>query len=247
MAQIYFSIRNFLIWTFCIFGLSLVVIFGIAILTPPPRVFIDCDRRAPISLPLSPDQVVFTGKILTTLGPCETFQGHRSCNGGVALVQEKFFGTRSKVLLLTQGYFEQDQKYLIDGDNFGNSPFSRFLPIVGFTGRCTHSARLNDADVDLRILRDKSLQGGVRIIGKIVRRNGRQRVPIPDAKVAITGPHGTVVAVTDSLGIYDISGLPPGHYEVHSEMRGHDPWYTQCWNGEELKSGTVGGCTMFIE
>ena len=249
MSQRRFAIKKYLIWTLAVLALffaAILAVFGLAIFTPPPRAFIDCNRRAPISR-LSPGQVVFTGKVLATIGPCVTSHDRRVCNGAVALVHERFFGTKSKFLLLTQGYFEKDQEYLIDGINFSNMPLTRFLPIVSFTPGCNHSALLQDADVDLRVLRDKSPQHGVRIIGKVLRRYGRPIEPIAGTKVAITGPEGTVVVATDSLGIYDISGLPPGRYEVHSEIRGHDPWYTQCWNGEELKSGTVGGCTMFLE
>jgi hypothetical protein len=238
-------IRKYLSWILAVLATALVAVFGVAIFTPPPRAFIDCDGRTPISR-LSPGQVVFRGKILTTLGPCETFRGVTSCTSAVALVQEKFFGARSKLLLLTQGYFEKGQEYLIDGVNFGNTPLTRFLPIVSFTGGCTHCALIKDADVDLRILRDKSLQRGVRIIGKVTRWNGKQREAPAGVKISITGPQGTVAVETDNQGIYDISGLPPGHYEVHSELRGADPWHTQCWNGEELKSGDVGGCAMFI-
>jgi carboxypeptidase family protein len=242
--------KKYLVWMFGVVALvfaAVLAAFGLAVFTAPPQIFIECDRRAHISVPLWPGQVVFTGKILTTLGPCVTFQGRTSCNGAVALVQERFFGTRSKLLLLSQGYFENQQEYLFDGDNFGTLPFSRFLPIVGFTGRCSHSARLEDADVDLRILRDKSTQPGVRIIGKVLRRNGRQKEPLAGAKVFITGPQGTVTATTDGQGVYDISSLPPGHYEVHSELRGQDPWYTQCWNGQDLKSGSVGGRSMLLD
>jgi hypothetical protein len=246
VSQTRFPARKYLVWTLAVLTTVLVVVFGVAIFTRPPNVFIDCNGRAPISRP-SPGQVVFTGKILTTLGPCVLSQGRPSCTGAVAVVKEGFFGTRSKLLLLTQGYFEKDQEYLIDGVNFRSAVLSRLLPIVGFTGGCTHSARVKDADVDLRILRDKSPQRGVRIIGKLTRRNGRQREAVAAAKVVIIGPQGTVTVETDNQGIYDVSGLPAGHYEVHSELRGQDPWYTQCWNGEELNPGDVGGCAMFIE
>lgn len=245
MSQIRFTTRKCLIWTLAVLATLLVVVFGAAISTRPPNVFIDCNGRAPISS-LTTGQVVFTGKILTTFGPCVVSKGRPSCTGAVAVVRERFFGTRSKFLLLTQGYFEKDQEYLIDGVDFGNTPLTRFLPIVGFRGGCTHSARIEDAGVDLRILRDKSPHRGVRIIGNLTRRTGSRREPVAAAKVVITGPQGTVAVRTDGQGIYDISGLPPGHYEVHSETHGQDPWYTQCWNGEDLKSGDVGGCAMFI-
>jgi hypothetical protein len=237
--------RKCLTWMLAVLATMLVVVFGVAIFSRPPNVFVDCNGRAPISS-LTSGQVVFTGKILTTFGPCVVSKGRPSCTGAVAVVRERFFGTRSKFLLLTQGYFETDQEYLIDGVDFGNTRLSRFLPIVGFTGGCTHSARMEDADVNLRILRDKTPQRGVRIIGKLTQRTGSRTEPVAAAKIIIDGPQGTVAVRTDDRGIYDISGLPPGHYEVHSETRGEDPWYTQCWNGENLRSGEIGGCVMFV-
>lgn len=223
-------------------GLVLSGAIVLAILTPPlPG---DCSKRAPIST-LGPGQVVFVARVVRTLGRCEERSGHRWCTAAVAIVQERFWGIRSSVALLTQGFFENGEQYLLDGVH-ANGPLTRFLPIVGFWP-CNHSARLKDAEVDLRVLRDKSPRSGVRIIGSVTQYNGRKREAAPGRNVVITGPSGPVTITTDSQGIYDLSGLPPGHYEIHSETHGSGPWHTQCGNGQELKSGEVGGCALDIE
>jgi hypothetical protein len=116
--------------------------------------FADCSKSPPLSK-LRPGQMVFVAKIVGTLGPCAKYSRHHECDGAVAVVQEKFWGIHSRVVLLTGGYFEKSETYLIDGVRYGNGPLTRFLPIVSFTS-CNHSARLKDAEVDLRMLRDKS-------------------------------------------------------------------------------------------
>jgi hypothetical protein len=214
----------------------------LAILTPP--FFWDCSKRTPISA-LGRGQVVFVARVVRTLGRCEEYSGHRWCGGAVAVVEERFWGIRSSVVLLTQGFFENGEQYLLDGVH-ATGPLTRFLPIVGFSP-CNHSARLKDAAVDLRVLRDKSPRMGVRIIGSVTRYNGKEREAAPGRNVVIAGPSGTVTITTDSQGIYDLGSLPPGHYEIHSEIRGSSPWHTQCWNGEELKAGEVGGCALDSE
>ena len=223
-------------------GLVLSGAIVVAIRTPPFSA--DCSKRAPIST-LAPGQVVFVARAVLTLGSCKEYSGHRWCDGAVAIIQERFWGIRSGLVLLTQGFFEDGEQYLIDGVH-ANGPLTRFLPIVGFAP-CNHSARLKDAEVDLRILRDKSPRSGVRIIGSVTQSNGRKREAAPGRNVVITGPSGAVTITTDSQGIYDLNGLPPGHYEIYTETRGSSPWRNQCWNGEELKSGEVGGCALDLE
>jgi hypothetical protein len=225
--------------------LSCLVLIGavvLAVLTPP--FFMDCNKSAPISA-REPGQVVFVARIVRTLGPCEEYSGHHACGGAVAIVRERFWGIRSSVVLLTQGFFENGEQYLLDGVR-ATDPLTRFLPIVGFRP-CNHSARLKDAAVDLRVLRDRSPRLGVRIIGSVTRYNGKEREAAPGRKVAITGPSGTVTVTTDNQGIYDLTGLPPGHYEIRSETPGSRFWHNQCGSGEELKSGTVGGCALDSE
>ena len=223
-------------------GLILSGAIVLAVFTPPLPV--DCSKGAPISA-LGPGQMVFVARVVHTLGHCEEYSGRRGCTGALAIVQERFWGIRSGVAILTQGYFEDGEKYLIEGVH-ANGPLTRFLPIVGFWP-CNRSSRLKDAEVNLRVLRERSPRSGVRIIGSVTEYNGKKRDGAPGKNVVITGPRGPVTVTTDSQGIYDLSGLPPGHYDIHAETRGASPWHTQCSNGEELKSGDVGGCALDIQ
>jgi hypothetical protein len=168
----------------------------------------------------------------------------RCLDGAVAIVQERFWGMRSGVVLLTQGFFENGEEYLLDGVHSAEGPLTRFLPIVGFRP-CNHSARLKDAKVDLRILRDKSPRIGVRIIGEVTRYNGKTREPAPGASVVITGPTGTLTTITDAQGIYDVAGLPPGRYDIHAEPRSSIAWGRTSDN-YELKAGEVGGGVLDV-
>jgi len=218
---------------------------ALAILTRPFA--IDCNKRSTISR-LGRGQVVFVGKVIGTLGSCVHYSGHQMCDGAIAIVQERFWGIGSRLALLTQGYFENGQKYLLDGVHL-NGPLTRFLPIIGFRP-CNHSAQLKDAQVDLRVLRDRSSPGaGVRIIGSVVRYNGKGREPVSGRTVIVAGPAGTMTLTTDALGIYDVSGLPPGRYEIHAEPRGsRSIWHTQCGStGYELRLGDIGGCELDVE
>jgi hypothetical protein len=227
--------------------LGLVLISSVVLAVLIPGFFgVDCTKRAHISSLGYPGQVVVVARVVRTVGPCEQFSDRRMCGGAVAVVQERFWGTRSRIVLLTQGFFEVGEQYLIDGVH-ADRPLTRFLPIIGFRP-CNHSARLKDAEADLRILRDRSPRSGVRIIGSVTRYDGKEREADPGRNVVIAGPLGTVTITTDKQGIYDLTGLPPGRYEVHAATRSSQSWRNQCGSGAyELKSGDVGGCAMDIE
>jgi hypothetical protein len=218
----------------------------LAIFTPPSVA--DCDKRATISR-LGPGQVVFVAKVVSTLGSCEEYGHRRMCGGAVAIVRERFWGIRSKIVLLTQGLFENGEQYLVDGVDL-RGPLTRFLPIIAFRP-CNHSARIQDADVDLRVLRDRASQSiaAVRIIGRVIRHQGHKTEGIPGSVVVVEGPAGTFTLTTDAEGIYDVTGVSPGRYEIHLQARGSKPaWHSQCgWTGYVLKPGDVGGCELNVD
>lgn len=189
--------------------------------------------------------MVFVGKVVGTLGPCESYSGRRYCNGALALVSERYWGVRSKLVLLTGGFFQNGEGYLIDGMR-ANGPLTRLLPLVRFQP-CNETARIEDAAVNLRVLRGGIPTTSVRIIGEVTRYNGRKREPAPETDVVIDGPTGSIVLTTDKEGIYDMRGLPPGSYKIHLRNSGPDLYRHQCSSGEDLKSGDIGGCQLFAD
>lgn len=106
------------------------------------------------------------------------------------------------------------------------------------------------ATVDLRVLRGGVPKPGVRLIGRVERRGGPSEV-VPGIKVVVAGPRGTLVTETDREGIYDLVGLPPGHYKIRADVYSrarHE--YPSCPDYEavsHLTSGDVWGCTLRID
>jgi hypothetical protein len=70
---------------------------------------------------------------------------------------------------------------------------------------------------------------------------------LPGTKITISGPNGDIVTATDQFGIYDISGLPPGRYQLRKEpLDNSRPWNNTCAGdtGQEVKEGNVFGCRL---
>ena len=47
-----------------------------------------------------------------------------------------------------------------------------------------------------------------------------QGLAVPGATVTVTGPQGSRSAISDSAGRFQIPFLPPGRYDVRSELQG---------------------------
>jgi hypothetical protein len=167
--------------------------------------------------------------------------------GAVSVVKERFWGLPwwSRIVLLKWGV--NGEMYFVDGRLDRGILTRAPLPVVDM--KCTGSMLLKDAKVELRLLRDSPHWNGVRIIGRAVER-AHGAPPIAGARVIIAGPSGEVTVTTDADGIYDISGLPPGHYSVHAST--YDAVfreYPHChkgWQQPPLQPGDVWGCTLRI-
>jgi hypothetical protein len=222
--------------------LVLAASLALNILIPP--IGFDCAKGGPISR-FGPGQMVFVGRVISTLGPCQSYLGRRYCNGAVALVSERFWGVRSKLVLLTGDFFEDGERYLIDGAR-ADGPLTRLIPLVRFRP-CNKTARVEDSAVNLRVLRSGIPITGVRIIGEVTRYNGKKREPAPGIEVVIEGPAGMVTVTTDKEGIYEIAGLSRGRYQIHTKASGYDSRHHQCGSGEDLGPGDIGGCQLFAD
>jgi hypothetical protein len=201
----------------------------------------------------SPTEAVFIAKI-TLLGyPRGYIGGSKASGWALASVQRQFWGLPSRnssFVILTQYLFQGEEWYFVAGQRTGGF-WTLGLPIVEF-GPCGRSARLNNAEVELRVLQDGPPKDGVRIIGRVMRYThtpySRQQT-VPGVNVMIAGPTASVTVTTDQNGIYDATGLPPGRYSIHTDS------YSENWHGypscglpenPTLNSGDVWGCTVRI-
>jgi hypothetical protein len=91
---------------------------------------------------------------------------------------------------------------------------TRLLPLIERLP-CGHTGTRNYAAVAIRILRDGAPKVGVRLIGRVYTDDQANRLPAPGVGISIDGPSESTVSSTDSDGIYDASGLPPGRYTLH--------------------------------
>jgi len=221
------------------------VIAIVALAPPMPG---DCFKGAPPLLKQRyPEQAVFIARVIRVGFHCDVFHGERKCQDALGVVQQRFWGLDSKVVLLTGGLFEDGETYLVDGMRH-RGLLTRFLPIVTYTP-CSRTSHLKNAGVDLRLLHDGPPRDGARIIGRTTR--GWGDIVEPGTKVLITGPSGTITTFSDQQGIYDVHGLPPGHYDVRRADRPNDttaPFASCQWSPEyQLKPGDAAECTLMLE
>ena len=195
-----------------------------------------CKPASPISKPQYRGQAVFIAK------------SKRLGGVNVLLVQKYFWGLPwwdHKLAFFVPAMLPDGQTYFVDGVRT-QSLFTWFLPTVQLKS-CTRLSPLEDAEVDLRVLRDGVPRAGVCIIER-VRHDQWDRAPAPGVKVAIAGPRGTVITTTDEHGIYDISAVEPGHYMIRVESctKAEDNSYRPCRADAELKVEDVWGETLWL-
>jgi hypothetical protein len=167
-------------------------------------------------------------------------------------VEQRFGGLsrwNRRYVVLTQGVFESGQEYFFSG-NTRDGRLTGFLIVE--VELCRLQALLKDAEAELRILRDGPPKSGARIIGRVTHylmTDYRTEV-MPGINVVITGPTGSITTTTDELGIYDVSGVPPGRYSIRTETYNDKlQQYPSCGLGSEnpkLAVGDVWGCTIYL-
>lgn len=205
-----------------LFGLIVIVAAFSSLFLPwwPPVG--DCSGRPIFTEQGNPANIDFTARIV--------FVGPRSFRGwslwSIARVEQRFGSLPAwpSNLLLLRGFFrpaDRYEHYLVEGRRSG-AAITRFLPVIEPTG-CGHTARLEDATVALRCLRDGLPRSGGRLIGMVHKGVRESEKPAAEVKVRITGPAGSSISVTDAQGIYDVTGLPPGYYTIEL---GAPEWHT---------------------
>ena len=143
----------------------------------------------------------------------------------IAQVEERFADVPSwpHNLLILRGYFlptDRFKRYLVEGKR-SKGAIARVLPVVEPV-ECGHTAHLENSTVALRVLHDGPPRSGIRVLG-VVYRSLQTREPASGVKVRITGPSGVGISMTNAQGVYDVTGLPPGHYTI--ELAEPD-WHT---------------------
>ena len=190
-------------------GFSLLVLASVAAIAFTIRApdIGDCAAPPPFAKPKSSEQVVLTARVVHV----------GNVLGSVSLVQHRYWGlpSYSKLVFLPVSAKPGDT-FFIDGQ-LGMGILTRYLfPVINM--HCSRSAPLQEAAVDLRVLREGPPTDGVRVIGQVVRYEpGYERQGIPHVPVTITGPMGSVVTITDQEGIYDLKNVPEGSYSVRTD------------------------------
>jgi hypothetical protein len=190
----------------------------------------DCGGRQLFSQPAFPGHAVFAARLVRTGHKVHAIGDSKkwTSDWAVGIVQEKFWGLPSswpRVVLLTNGIFWEGETYFIDGHRAHGFP-ARFLPIIE-AGPCSRTRPVEDAIVDLRILREKSTSTGSRVVGFVQQGEPFRpwpsppvpHTPLAGVRIDLAGSAGTTeVAVTDQRGIYEIDGLTPDDYTLTLEL-----------------------------
>jgi hypothetical protein len=227
------------IFLLLLFGVVATGLYGIAKMPG----FGDCGEPRPFAAPKSAEQAAFTARIVY-VHPVSSYGGW-----SIARVEQRYWGLPwwNHRFVVLPYRFKPGDNYLVDG-YVRPSLLGHLINLMHV--HCSRTAPVNDAQVDLRLLRDGPPKTGVRIIGRVVQwRRGDNRLHIaPHVNVTIIGDRGaTVTTMTDELGIYDATDLPPGHYEVRLDSCADRP-SSGCTCGqpteEKLETGQVWGCTL---
>jgi hypothetical protein len=198
----------------------------------------DCGEGWPDYKP-NPDYPVFVARVIHS----------NPLLGSVAVIQEHFWNLRHDLrVVFLKVYARPGEVYFVSG-RLSSGLLTRWIfPVINM--HCSRSDLIQYAGVDLRVLRGGVPKPGVRLIGKAVRRGNYHEV-IPGVKVEISGPSGTVLTQTDRQGIYDVAGLPPGHYRIRADVYSNAfRAYPSCPDFiavQHLQSGDVWGCTLKID
>jgi hypothetical protein len=219
-----------------------------------------CRPVPPFTAQEYPLQTVFTARVLRSfLSPRP--QGLVQENGALVYVEKAFWGLPrwnqglAIVLRPSQDWnwpFQTGQTYFMDADRLKGS-LTRFLPIFR-DHLCTRTAPIEDAEIQLRVLRDGPPANGVRILGETVRvteqENSKfyhsERVPGVSVTIEACGHGQRFSGISDQHGVYDVSGLPLGCYRVGTvEETSKMHWDNFCCNPDGPRH-SICECPVFV-
>lgn len=189
----------------------------------------DCGGRGLFTQPVFPGHAVFTARVVRTGHGTQAIGDSTKWAGtwAIGIVQERFWGVPSawpRLVLLTNSIFWEGETYFVDGRR-AHGFLTGFLPIIE-AGPCSRTRSLVDATVDLRILREKSIPAGAKIVGFVQQPEPFRQWPSPPvphtplagARIDFAGSSGTRLVTTDQDGIYEINGLTPDDYSLTLEL-----------------------------
>ena len=212
--------------------------------SPPYGLVESCNQvLPPVSAQRFPGQVVFTAKVIAVGRPVDGSPSPLA-SWSVVRVQRRVWGLPAWTpdFVIARYYFRKGERgeYFVDGQR-SQGLLTHFLPIVeGYP--CCHTQHLDRAIVDLRVLKDGPPKLGVRIIGRVDTDMYVTSEPARGVRLLITGPDGTITVTTDQQGIYDLIGLPAGHYSVQVESESQRRSFSRAEG--DVKSGEVWGANL---
>ncbi len=175
---------------------------------------LDCKPYGLLSEPQPADRAIFTATVVASRPPIPPFR-YSTASLSVLRVQQRFRGLPSWlpfVVLRLHLPKADGEEYLIDARR-SQGILMHFLPVFEYSP-CSHTKALRRGTVELRLLQDGPPKSGVRIIGRVFKDTYRDNDLAPGVKVWITGPNGVVSTMADDQGVYDVIGLPAGHYSL---------------------------------
>ena len=189
----------------------------------------DCNGKPPVLNRQYPTQAVFTAKVLFAARSINSLMRIRDYGGwgwgdwAIGIVQEEFWGMPhwTHLVLLTNFVYWEGETYFVDGDRL-NGWLTQFLPIVRGGIGCSRTNLAQNSIVDLRLLRKPPPEGRTRAMGYVRAPEaftsvfGRPSKPtfVAGAQIAVIGLTDSRTVATDSEGIYELDGLPPGDYTL---------------------------------
>jgi hypothetical protein len=213
---------------FAVFGVLLSICLPLDVPGMP------CDASLSVGVQRFPDQFVFTARVVLVGRSFGLLPGHSYWS--VARVQRRFPGLPSPTsdFVIFRWFFKPGERgeYFVDGRR-GPGLLGRLLPIVEVYP-CCRTQPLDRAALELRVLQGGPPKSGVRIVGRVVNAFPTSE-PARGVKMLITGPAGSVTTTTDQQGIYDLTGLPAGHYSIQVESESERQRGLEC----DVKSGEV--------